>query len=488
MPFDFSRQNLQGRSFKGQNLTGANFAYADIRGANFTDTVLTNTDFRYAKAGLQLRSTIALLIISLLLSATSALTLTKAVDIAATNENWYKAGAAALTWIGVGIVAIAGIIALSLAYTLANVVGVPRGLSLIIFSTVASFGAIYGIGSLNIGVIGLGIALVLFLTAYISWQTLTGNEKYEGIRKIAIAFGATGGTSFFGADLTDADFTGAILRNTDFRKANLTRTRFFETQKLNLSRLGDSILAQRHILNLLVSCYGRNKSYIRANLKGANLKDADLQDANFKDADIRDATFQGACLARANLTLAQAIDTDFTNTEMTGACIESWNIGTTTKLDYVDCRYIYILEGYRERRPSSGEFQPGEFSNLFKEALNTVDFIFRNGIDWKAFATAFQKLYIEQEDTELSIQSIEKKGDGVVVVRVNTLSELDRSKIADQFMKNYELAKKAIEEKYQELLKAKEEEIEIYRQQNNFLNNFLDKNLIMPSSDQENNK
>jgi hypothetical protein len=71
MPPDYAGQNLRGRSFKGQNLTGANFSGADIRGANFTNANLKDTDFRGAKAGLQRRWAIGLLIALLTLSALS---------------------------------------------------------------------------------------------------------------------------------------------------------------------------------------------------------------------------------------------------------------------------------------------------------------------------------------------------------------------------------------------------------------------------------
>ena len=51
--------------------------------------------------------------------------------------------------------------------------------------------------------------------------------------EFAIAFAATGGTSFRNADLTDADFTSATLKSTDFREATLTRTRWHQAKKLD---------------------------------------------------------------------------------------------------------------------------------------------------------------------------------------------------------------------------------------------------------------
>ncbi|QXE25047.1 hypothetical protein B6N60_03757 [Richelia sinica FACHB-800] len=311
----------------------------------------------------------------------------------------------------------------------------------------------------------LAAAIISILGTYIGWQVSKSNEKFIWIKKLAVAIAAIGGTSFRGADLTDADFTGATLKNTDFRNANLTRTRFYNAKKLDFARLGETILANRHVLKLLVSCNGEGKSYAGANLRGANLIDANLKDANLKDADIIEATFQNSHLEGANLTFAQAVGTNFTNAYMTGACVEAWNIESTTKLDNVDCRFVYLLENERECRPSSGEFQPGEFTKLFAEVLNTVDLIFRDGIDWKGFITAFKTVQVLNEDTELAIQSIENKGDGVVVVKVAVHEGADKEKIHSDFTQNYQLALQAVEEKYKALLQAKDEQIIIYRQQ-----------------------
>jgi uncharacterized protein YjbI with pentapeptide repeats len=229
------------------------------------------------------------------------------------------------------------------------------------------------------------------------------------------------GAKFIGADIRGANFTDAILReadftrakaglqghwtiflltisllkSTDFRTANLTRTCFRNTEKLDRARVGNSILADTRVRELLITGNGYKKSYVGANLQGANLTGVNLSYANLKQANLSEATLHQANLEWANLTETQALATDFTAAHFTGACLEAWNINANTKLDRVDCRFVYLLENAkpgtddRERCPSSGEFAPGDFTKLFDEVLNAIDLIFRNGVDWKAFVTTF---------------------------------------------------------------------------------------------------
>ncbi|TBR57925.1 hypothetical protein B4U84_18380 [Westiellopsis prolifica IICB1] len=526
MRLDYSGQNLRGRSFKGQNLTGANFSGADIKGTDFTDTNLRDANFCFAKAGLQNCWRLTLLI-TLLLIGILALFTAGVVAVFAGRKllpaselvghyliiflnpiiltiffilTIYQGLNKALIAM-VSLTVVSSITLISFKYFEAAAVLAGNVLWLFavgvtgttIFTTVitltkdshwilAGAGGIAWVMSTLIPFIlgmpyqvGLRVAISsaigVLTSIYVSQKAVAGVQELTWVRSFAVAFASTGGTSFRGADLTDAGFTGATLKNTDFRKANLTRTRFYETKKLDFARVGDTILAKRNILNLLVTGNGRGKNYFGANLKGASLIDADLKEANLKNADINEATFQEANLEWANLTLTQAVGTDFTSAHMTGACVEAWNIESTTKLDNVDCRFIYLLEhpkprtDDRERRPSSGEFQPGEFTKLFEEVLNTVDLIFRNGIDWKAFVAAFKQVQVANGDTELALQSIENKGDGVVVVKVAVPDGADKEKIHSDFTHNYQLALQAVEEKYKAQLQAKDNEIVVYRQQ-----------------------
>ena len=144
-------------------------------------------------------------------------------------------------------------------------------------------------------------------------------------------------------------------------------------------------------------------------------------------------------------------------------------IADNTQLQGAICDYVYLLNGQRERQPSSGHFAPGEFTKLFEEVLDTINLIFRDGLDWRAFITSFKQVQVENEGTELSIQSIENKGDGVVVVRVNAPPDVNKEKIHSDFNRSYEMALKALEEKYQTRLEAKEEQIALYRQQSSNL-------------------
>ena len=71
---NFQGANLRGLSFKGKDLSGADLSGADLRGTNFSGANLTGAKFVDAKAGLQRRWWIFLLIISFFLVLFSPIT------------------------------------------------------------------------------------------------------------------------------------------------------------------------------------------------------------------------------------------------------------------------------------------------------------------------------------------------------------------------------------------------------------------------------
>ena len=520
MPHNYFHRDLQGRDFKGKDLTGKDFSHADIRGANFTGANLTGVNFSHAIAGLQRRWAVGLVTASLFLSllsgilagfigmlfvalSSSQLT-TKSVTIVPGLVILICLAILFVVIIRKGLVAVAGAAAVAAAVAVA---GAVVGAVAVAMAIVESTGTV----ALVAAVVGVGI--------YVAWRALAGDEKYAFVRRVALFFAAIGGTSFQGAYLTNADFTQAKLRCTKFLEARLTRTRFGQAEKLNLARVGKTILnnsSVRNLLTTLTTVEGKNKYFIglnlqganlegaalngadftdatlteatleeanleqigqqptqlvRTNIQGANLSKANLAYANFREAVINEANFQKAILEWANLTLSQAVGTDFTSAHMTGACVEAWNIESSTKLEDVNCKFIYLLENpkpktdNRERRPSSGEFATGDFTKLFQEVLHTVDFIFRNRVDWKAFFTAFKKLQVKNKSTELAIQSVENKGDGVVVVKVDVSPDANKEKIHSEFTQNYELALKSIQKKYQAHLEKYQADLETKEQQ-----------------------
>lgn len=171
-------------------------------------------------------------------------------------------------------------------------------------------------------------------------------------------------------------------------------------------------------------------------------------------------------MERANLSKTQALGTCFRETILTGAVLESWNIDSTTQLEGAICDYVYLLRNHQERRPNSGTFGPGEFTKLFQEVLDTIDLIFQNGIDWKAFIRTFNQIQVQYENAELAVQSIENKGDGVVVVKLNAATGADKPAIHQSFTEIYQLALAEAEARYKAQLDAKDEQIQDYREQN----------------------
>ena len=524
---DFHRVNLRGQSFQGENLSGADFSEADIRGANFKNAILKETQFYRAKAGLQKRWVIVFLLVSWIISGLSGIissfcgalvaimfessnveleifgwivlvviivlfafilrqgiggvsvlviaaalvivsTLTAAITAAlaivfASAIAFALAFALAFASALASALASASVIAFAIASVLAIASAVASALA---FTPAVAFALAFTSALAVASAIASAVASTLFAT-YLGWRALKGDPRDAWIRNIAIAFGATGGTSFYKADLTDADFTGATLKSTDLREATITRTCWRKTIKLDRARPGTSYLKDKNVRQLLINGEGQDKNFDRLDLRGINLKGANLQDASFSGTDLNRANLQDANLSRAKLVQTLLEGADLTKATLTGACIEDWVISNTTKLIEIKCDEIFLKLStknpqYTKRRPADQErnFQPGEFAKLAQKIPNTVDLIFKDGIDWQTFRKTFQDLRVESDTGELPvIQTIENKGDGAFVIRVKVPEEVDEAEYERKFWA-----------KYNPMLEAKDEKIKLLSEQTEFYN------------------
>ena len=517
--------NLRGANLKRQNLEGADFSEADIRSTNFNDANLKGTNFSGAKCGLQRHLAIILLVFnSWLIAGISAAFLpifwggfvvlifdsfdpgyqiggwislivliffliiairrgmaVGAFSVAATGGVAFSVagafsleGAFSVALAVVGLVTVAGVssAALAVAFLVAFLVaGAFSAAFLGAFSVVVAFlvagafsvpGAVaeavaeavaFSVAEAVAEAVAFSVAgavAVVVGGAYIGWRAMKGDKRDAWLRSVGIELAAIEGTSFHGADLSDADFTRAKLKSTDFSEATLTGVCWYGAKMLDRVCPGNTYLKNSQLQQWLIG-KGTEKKFNSQDLRGVNLQGADLTDVSFIDTDLREA--------------------NLSETTLTGACIQDWNINSETKLDNVICDYIYLKKGKQERRPSdpNRNFEPSEFAKLVQKSVETVDLIFKDGIDWRAVAYSIKNTQVLNEDTSLAIQSIENKGDGVVLIKVNVPQNADKGKIEGDFWQGYEFANKTLKEQYEARLLDKDKFIDQQGQQINQL-------------------
>jgi len=261
----------------------------------------------------------------------------------------------------------------------------------------------------------------------------------------------------------ERDLKSVDLRGADLTEANLSRAYIVG------ARLGELIVESSnwHLAEVLIEPYRYERRVIPTKMRGANLTGACLDNINLNNLDL-----SGANLSEASLIETQALGTDFREATLTGACIQEWNINSETKLDGVTCDYVYLKLDWSEerkhypseRRPSSGKFSLGDFQALFQQAIETVDLIFSNGIDWTAFFRSFQELQSQYNDKNLFIQAIEKKSGGVFIIRLEVPPESDKEAIESRAKELYERDRQLLEAQYQASLQAKDRQITVYKE------------------------
>ena len=224
-----------------------------------------------------------------------------------------------------------------------------------------------------------------------------------------------------------------------------------------------------------------NTNLSKFNFFGADLSYADLRNANLELANIAHSRIIKANLHSAFLHGTLAIGTNFSGSTLTGACIRGWNIDCHTNLSDLKCGYVFLDCEFRidiackpskctfqltQRRPrdSTAIFAPGEFAALVQKTLETIDLIFIDGIDWKAFFSSFQELRQQYGNDNLSIQSIERKGEAFVI-SLESSDVTNSATIEAQAKVLYEQQVKLLETQYRTQLDAKDKEIESHRRE-----------------------
>ena len=269
---NFRGVNLRGQSFQGKNLSDVDLTKADLRGVDFGDAKLKNVIFSGAKLGLQPHHAIvmgiSLVIVAALVGSIAGLVdtvaelqfhssslvqlipkwLTLAVLLGFSGVALNRGISASfmvfiLAFIVSGIIAIASSAAvmaagaIAIAITLASFVAVAIAVLVVITTaatltlgpamaiiTAVAFGLpflLIAVPSAGESAIGLTIT-VIALSFIITWQGLRGSRKHAPIVSIASSIVNRWGTSFRGADLTNANFTYTRLDNSDFEDAIIT--------------------------------------------------------------------------------------------------------------------------------------------------------------------------------------------------------------------------------------------------------------------------
>ncbi|WP_411875365.1 pentapeptide repeat-containing protein [Vulcanococcus limneticus] len=254
------------------------------------------------------------------------------------------------------------------------------------------------------------------------WRSNFVAPGYAGCRSSGIVFGSIGATRFSGADLRGAFFTDAQLARCSFAASRRQATRLERVcwrgaKGLDLARPGATILAEPRCRQLLLTGSAPGSDLHGLNLRGAYLPRADMRGADLRDTNLSEAVLTEAHLENANLKASQCLGTDLKGAHLTGATLEAWNIDRDTNLHAIDCTHVYLLEPFdelgqrrddhdRERLPHDPKksFGPGDFETYFKQVLEEVKLLIRNGVDPKAFQHAFQA--VMRQHPQITPQSL----------------------------------------------------------------------------------
>lgn len=212
-----------------------------------------------------------------------------------------------------------------------------------------------------------------------------------------------------------------------------------------------------------------------------------LSGCNFYHTDLSEADCSGCDLTGADLSEAMVLGTRFSNATMTGAFIDNWSMDKHTQFDGVICDFVFTKRNKdecnkSERNPPDGTFfKPGEFSKLYQEIANTVDFIAHTPDELTALLRAID--HIKQQGGDIVIQSLERKNESVVV-RTQSDESIDKAAIYAEVKAQTEKELLVLQQEKQLLL----QKVEMQEQHTDTLKQLLNKAIESPKTMNDNSR
>jgi uncharacterized protein YjbI with pentapeptide repeats len=305
----------------------------------------------------------------------------------------------------------------------------------------------------------IGAVLGGGLGCWFSYLALRGHKGFSVLWKMYVEFAALGGTIFSGANLSDVNFTDASLKGVKFKNdhsnietTHYQRTRWYNARYLEYASIGEHpYLTIPKVQRLVIKQEARklNHDDIKfdgLDLEGINLEGANLSEASFVGTNLNKANLRGADLAHANLRNAKLDRTDLTGAILTGACIKDWTITPNTRLDNIECEYIFLEEhpnpktGIRSRLPHAPNknFQPGEFERRFRQPKETLQLFIRDDNNREALAAAFLGLVENQAISADALRQGIETVENDVLVNIPVSQETDLATVEEQFDRTYQ--------------------------------------------------
>ncbi|NBQ70557.1 MAG: pentapeptide repeat-containing protein, partial [Nitrosomonadaceae bacterium] len=333
--------------------------------------------------------------------------------------------------------------------------------------------------------------IFVLLGLFLNRRSLQSEEPMLTLlRRYALVWRCLGGTQFSGATLAYTDFSEADLTAARFAGAHFQQPDFTHAKNLHLAWTYASPLEPKPVRILLTEGTIDNRDFSNLNLRGLSFKGLNLKDCKFYHADLSEADFSGCDLTDADLSKAMVLGTRFSNATMSGAIIDNWNMDKRTQFDGVICDFVFTKHSKDERNksernpPDGTFFKPGEFSKLYQEIANTVDFIAHSPDELQALLRAIDR--IKQEGGDIVIQSLERKNESVVV-RTQSDESIDKAviyaEVKEQMAKEMNLLKQEKQLLLRELELNKEHyhrEIERETQHSDTLEQLLYKSIEKP--------